>query len=241
MIDEAQYEAMRLRERIALATAAAMFAAGVILVAVVLPAEYGVDPVGTGNAFGLTQIARAEEAAGAPAAAAAVAPATGEPAPTIEGEGGRPTLAFGQPTPATMDEDGGPILEWNRAGADRLQPRPFRRDSRTFQVGPNEALEFKYRLEKDGGFVYSWAATGKVQVDFHGEPEGKPRGYAEFYNQSERERAHGTFVAPAPGIHGWYWKNLSSNPITITLNAVGYFERGTEFRESGVTEHTIPE
>jgi hypothetical protein len=80
-----------------------------------------------------------------------------------------------------------------------------------------------------------------VQVDFHGEPEGKPRGYAEFYNQSERERAHGTFVAPAPGIHGWYWKNLSSNPITITLNAVGYFERGTEFRESGVTEHTIPE
>jgi hypothetical protein len=147
MIDEAQYEAMRLRERIALATAAAMFAAGVILVAVVLPADYGVDPVGTGNAFGLTQIARAEEAAGAPAAAAAVAPATGEPAPTIEGEGGRPTLAFGQPTPATMDEDGGPILEWNRAGADRLQPRPFRRDSRTFQVGPNEALEFKYRLE----------------------------------------------------------------------------------------------
>ena len=39
MIDEAQFEAMRQRERIALATAAAMFVAGVLLVTVVLPAE----------------------------------------------------------------------------------------------------------------------------------------------------------------------------------------------------------
>jgi hypothetical protein len=242
MIDEEQYVAMRLRERIAFATAAAMFAAGVILVTVVLPAEYGLDPVGTGRVLGLTQMAQAEAGAVAPVAAAASVPAsTGEPAPTIEGEGGRPTLTFTQPTPATTGEDGEPILEWNRAGADRLQPRPFRRDARRFDLGPNEAMEFKYRIEKDGGFVYSWTSTGKVQVDFHGEPEGKPRGYAEFYNQSERERADGTFVAPSPGIHGWYWKNLTSDPITITLNTAGYFERGTEYRESGRTEHTIPE
>lgn len=44
-----------------------------------------------------------------------------------------------------------------------------------------------------------------------------------------------------PGIHGWYWKNLTSEPITITLNAAGYIERGIDFRESGRTEVAIPE
>ena len=240
MMDEAKFEAMRQRERIALATAAAMFVAGVVLVTVVLPAEYGVDPTGAGNAFGLTQIAQAEDAvtvtepaAGQPAAAAA---------PEISiGAGGRPTLAYGQAVPAAQGADGKPILEWNRAGADHQQSQGYRRHSRTFALGPNEGMEFKYRLEKDGGFVYAWTSTGKVQVDFHGEPEGRPKGYAEFYDQAEREGANGTFVAPAPGIHGWYWKNLTAAPITITLNTAGSFERGIEFRESGRTEVAIPE
>ena len=240
MIDDAQFEAMRQRERIALATAAAMFVAGVVLVTVVLPAEYGVDPTGAGNAFGLTQIAQAEPSVTVTESAAGPAPAAAATEVAI-GAGGRPTLAYGQAVPAARAADGKPILEWNRAGADFQQSQAYRRDSRTFALGPNEAMEFKYRLGKDGGFVYSWTSTGKVQVDFHGEPEGKPKGYAEFYDQAERDRATGTFVAPAPGIHGWYWKNLTSDPITITLNTAGYIESGIEFRESGRTEVAIPE
>src|SRR5215208_281248 len=38
------------------ATATALLAAGVLLVAVVLPAEYGVDPIGTGRWFGLMEM-----------------------------------------------------------------------------------------------------------------------------------------------------------------------------------------
>ena len=248
-IDQQTYDAMRLRERIALATAAAMFVAGVLLVTVVLPAEYGVDPVGTGSAFGLTQIAQAEGAT-APAATAAVpavVPATlaasvqATGASAIAGTGGRPDLQWGQMPPAEALNSAEPTLEWNRVGADYEQPRPFRRDMRTFKVGPDEAMEFKYRLEKGGGFVYAWRASGRVQVDFHGEPEGRPRGYAEFYEQSERTEASGTFVAPGPGIHGWYWKNLSGQPITITLETVGFFDRGTEFNKDGVTDYTISE
>lgn len=241
MVTDEQFAAMQLRERIALATAAAMFVAGVLLVTVILPAEYGVDPVGTGRALGLTQIAGAEPGVAAVAAPVVAAGNASGERPTIEGEGGRPTLAFTQATPPLTGPDGEPVLEWNRAGADHAQSQPFRRDSRTFKLGPDEAMEFKYRIEKNGGFVYDWKATGRVQVDFHGEPEGRPKGYAEFYNQSEREQADGTFVAAAPGIHGWYWKNLSSTPITITLNTVGFYSKGIEFRESGRTEHAIPE
>ena len=42
------------RERIALAAGAALLVAGVILVIAVLPAEYGVDPLGIGASLGLT-------------------------------------------------------------------------------------------------------------------------------------------------------------------------------------------
>ena len=44
------------RERIALAVGAALLVAGLILVGAVLPAEYGVDPLGIGNKLGLTAL-----------------------------------------------------------------------------------------------------------------------------------------------------------------------------------------
>lgn len=46
--------AVMARERIALVAGAALLGAGLILVAVVLPAEYGVDPLGAGRKLGLT-------------------------------------------------------------------------------------------------------------------------------------------------------------------------------------------
>ena len=44
------------RQRIAVAAGAALLAAGLILVMFVLPAEYGVDPLGTGARFGLLEL-----------------------------------------------------------------------------------------------------------------------------------------------------------------------------------------
>jgi hypothetical protein len=44
------------RQRIAVAAGAALLAAGLILVMFILPAEYGVDPLGTGARFGLVDL-----------------------------------------------------------------------------------------------------------------------------------------------------------------------------------------
>jgi hypothetical protein len=44
------------RERIAVALGAALFVAGVLLVTVILPAEYAVDPLGTGARLGLLDL-----------------------------------------------------------------------------------------------------------------------------------------------------------------------------------------
>lgn len=55
--------------RLAVATAAALLVAAVVLVAAVLPAEYGLDPLGTGKALGLTDLYRGAAEPAAPAAA----------------------------------------------------------------------------------------------------------------------------------------------------------------------------
>ena len=49
-------QALEVRQRIAVAAGVALLAAGLILVMFVLPAEFGVDPLGTGARFGLLEL-----------------------------------------------------------------------------------------------------------------------------------------------------------------------------------------
>ncbi len=49
-------QVVEIRQRIAVAAAAALLVAGLVLVMFVLPAEYGVDPLGTGARFGLVEL-----------------------------------------------------------------------------------------------------------------------------------------------------------------------------------------
>ncbi|MEQ1760079.1 MAG: hypothetical protein ABL986_17315 [Vicinamibacterales bacterium] len=63
--------------QIAIAAGAALLIAGLLLVMVVLPAEYGVDPLGTGARLGLTRLAETGEQVDALNAAAAT-PTTGQ-------------------------------------------------------------------------------------------------------------------------------------------------------------------
>jgi hypothetical protein len=65
---------------LAKATAIALVAASIVLVTAVLPAEFGIDPLGTGRLLGLDELFAAEEAAGGAAAGpATVTPAEGGP------------------------------------------------------------------------------------------------------------------------------------------------------------------
>jgi len=197
------------RARIALAAAGAMLVAGVLLMAAVLPAEYGVDPLGTGKLLGLTSLAQAN-------------------APT----GGGGTAAEGPPPES---------LEPVRPGANTAQTIPLKQDSVTFKLGPFEGIEYKYRMEKGASMVYSWTSTGKVRFDFHGEPQGAPKDYAESYEMSEGQKAAGSFFAPTTGIHGWFWENLGTDDITVTLTSTGFYASAIEFSADGQKPHELPD
>ena len=183
------------RQRILLAGGAAILGAGLILVMFVLPAEFAVDPLGTGARTGLLDLG-----------------ATGQQVAALEQSAAATTAAGGE------------------AAIVVPQQRAFNSETVEFTLGPREGIEYKYRLDKGESLLYSWTAAGPVNVEFHAEPDGAPRGYAQTYEKSQGTSASGTLTAPFSGIHGWYWENLGSQPITVTLRSSGFYNLSHEFR-----------
>jgi hypothetical protein len=202
--------------KIVTATVTALIVACVILATVVLPAEYGIDPLGTGKKLGLTDLAKAPETSARQAAASDKPASSASEVATIV-----PVL---EPSP-TGDA---PKMK----GVFIAQPKRFQVDSREITFAPGEGLEIKYNMKKGAGLVYSWTSTGILSYEFHGEPDVKPKGsegtdYFESYDLDDKvgkDQSHGTFVAPSTGIHGWFWENKTGKSVTLKLVSAGFYE-----------------
>ena len=162
------------RQKVLVATGIAFLSAATLLFGAILPAEYGVDPLGTGELLGL--------------------------------------LALGQTQPIAA------------------QTGEYRVDRVELPLYPAEWVEYFYRLEKGGSMLFTWIATGPVSYNFHASPDGAPAGYAESFEAQESEQEHGTYTAPFSGIHGWYWENVGTEEITITLTTAGFYSSAEEGR-----------
>ena len=183
------------RNRIAVAAGAALLVAGLVLVMFVLPAEFAVDPLGTGARFGLLDLG-----------------------------------IIGQQVEAL--ESSGAAAGAGEAAILAPQDRPFQQETVDFKIAPGEFVEYKYRLDKGEALLYSWKASGPVNLDFHAEPDSGPRGYAQSYETKQAvSEASGTMTAPFSGIHGWYWQNTGSQEVTVTLHSSGYYNLSHEFRD----------
>lgn len=186
-------------------------AAGAVLVAFVLPAEYGVDPTGIGGATGLTAMAQ-------------------EAAPTYEFEG---TLAFNIEEFDPRAER----IERSIQGLIHLEEAPFKSEVIELQIEDFGEIEHKFILPADTTLLYSWEVVDPkgdgVYFEFHGHPSSAdaanyPEGFEMAYSKSEGVAQNGAFTAPFPGYHGWYFMNLEEGPITIRLTAAGYWSEHKE-------------
>ena len=107
----------------------------------------------------------------------------------------------------------------------------FKTDSMEFTLAPKEGMEYKYRLDKGAGLLFSWEATAPVHYELHSEPDAGPKGYAEtFDKQDSRNSGHGNYVAPFAGIHGWYWENRTDAEVRVRLVSAGHYTESLEFR-----------
>lgn len=110
-------------------------------------------------------------------------------------------------------------------------PEPATPAEPTFQSGgvsvtlaPGRGTEVKASLRAGDQLVFSWTTDGgAVFYDFHGEPEGAAPDVFTSYETGTAVAAEGALDAPFTGVHGWYWKNRSPQPVTVTLQATGVY------------------
>jgi len=97
-------------------------------------------------------------------------------------------------------------------------------DSVDVIVPAGRGVEFKFSMQKFKKMTYDWQTDGEpLYFDLHGEPEGDTTGYFESYAIATLKEMKGSFTAPFSGAHGWYWKNESSNPVSVKLNVNGEY------------------
>ncbi len=169
--------------------------AGVILVTIVLPAEYGIDPSGLGSALGLKEMGDTKMRLAREAAAhdQEQAEADGEPADP-------------PPTPPSAPAD---------SAASKT-------DVVEAVLLPNQGTEIKLAMRKDARVAYVWSVTdGVVNFDTHADsPTIKYHGYSK---GTAATGDSGAIVAAFDGHHGWFWRNRTRDTVTITLRTTGAY------------------
>lgn len=190
------------------ATLIAAAAAGGLLVTVILPSEYGVDPTGIGRALGLTQMGEikmqlAEEAALDAAADAAVSAEGARASVAQSGSGSaRPPSPSAQPA--------APSAALGRSDTTRLT------------LAPGEGAEIKVTAARGARITFDWSVEGgHVNYDTHADAPGIS--YHGYGKGRESTGEQGKLVAAFDGSHGWFWRNRSGAPVTITLRTQGEY------------------
>ncbi|MER8612622.1 transmembrane anchor protein [Mesorhizobium sp. M0435] len=184
----------------------AILAAAAILVTIVLPAEYAIDPTGVGRAFDLTEMGEiktqlAEEA---------------ERDRLRELQNGTPTAVPSQDQQSSLLERVFAELVIGSASAQEL-----RTDEMSVILKPGEGAEIKLVMAKGAQANYSWTANGAaVNFDTHGDGGGENISYEKGRGVAEDE---GVLEAAFDGNHGWFWRNRTDADITVTLKTNGAY------------------
>ncbi len=107
---------------------------------------------------------------------------------------------------------------------------PHRTETMTVPLAPREQIEVKIGMVTGHTALFSWKSDGPaLYTDFHAEPYNDLNDTNLRYVEEETvTEGHGSIRAPYSGMHGWYWRNDSDQPATITIEVSGYF---TELRE----------
>jgi hypothetical protein len=180
------------------ATLGAAVAAGVLLVTVVLPSEYAIDPTGIGRVLGLTDMGEVKQQLAAEAAADA------EAAPKAAATVAAAAAAGVEPGAAAPEAVAG------------------RSDTTRVTLAPGEGAEVKVTATKGAKISFSWSVEGGVvNYDTHADAPGiSYHGYGKGKGSAGEQAV---LVAAFDGKHGWFWRNRGSAPVTVVLKTQGAY------------------
>ncbi|KJS39351.1 MAG: transmembrane anchor protein [Rhodospirillaceae bacterium BRH_c57] len=170
-----------------------------ILVAVVLPAEYAIDPTGVGRVLGMTEMGEIKR----------------ELATEAERDLG---VHGGDQSSSMLDAIFGLVVGTAHA-------QEAWRDEVSFTLAPGASAEIKLVMEAGAAAEYTWVATGgRINFDLHAHGGGQSVDYDRGRGATASE---GTIKAGFAGEHGWFWRNRDSADVTVTLQLRGDYSEIT--------------
>lgn len=216
--------------RLKRSTIIAAVSACTILITVVLPSEYAIDPTGVGRLAGLVQMGEiktqlAKEAAGDKTSEIATVAAKDEilmrRLDRIE-----TLLAGRQPdaapvAPARVVGMAVAKPQANAGGQDKAAPAGTRSDEVNFTLTPGQGAEIKLVMRQGARVGFAWATSGgPVNFDTHGDAPGQSTSYEKGRGV---ESGEGVIEAAFDGNHGWFWRNRGRSDVTVTLRTNGNY------------------
>ncbi len=161
-----------------------------LLITIVLPAEYGIDPTKAGQLLGLKKMGEVKMSL----------------AKEVEADQNKHTDKAPVQVPAVSAKV--PSVEVNS-------------DTMSIILAPNQGKEIKAVMKAGKTVTYSWKSNGsKVNFDVHADSRKLKIDYHKYVKGVEAE-LQGSITAAFDGQHGWYWRNRTDSPVTITLEVSG--------------------
>ncbi len=190
----------------------ALVIGAVVLITAVLPAEYNIDPLGTGKLFGFSKLYIED----------------GD-SKTKEDDLGEVQLNFKK---LKLEKLGSPINvpKPNEANnAPPLEQYAEQKDTVFVQIPAGKGIEYKFKALKYGSVKYEWATANNtvVYIDFHGEvkQDNPPENvFYESYTLAYSNNMAGTLTVPFEGKHGWYFRNDTKKDVIVTLVLKGQYK-----------------
>lgn len=187
--------------------------------------------------------ADAQAVAAAPVAAVEATPATAAPAPEIlerldriDAQLAALNAVIGTPPGLTEPVAAAPVpaepareavvpaADPVEAAAPEPSPEPATpewRDEVSYTLNPGEGIEVKLAMEEGQTARFFWTANGSVvNFDLHGDGSGQNISYEQGRAVPE---ASGDLTAAFTGNHGWFWRNRTEAPVTVTLRTGGQY------------------
>lgn len=186
-------------------TLIALVVAIAILLTVVLPSEYAIDPTGIGRMLGLTEMGQiktklAEEATNDAPMKASAAREAAQP-PVAQSAGARSGTAQSAPIPSSAADS------W--------------RDEMQVALPPGQGAEIKLVMKAGERAEFSWIVQGGVvNFDTHGDGGGQSISYEKGRSVPSDE---GVLEAAFDGNHGWFWRNRGSSSVTVIIRTRGQY------------------
>lgn len=179
-------------------TVLAILGAAVILVTVVLPAEYGIDPTGMGRLLGLTEMGEIKVQL------------------AIEAEADR--LQRSQVEPVVSAEATAEVPEPSTQAVAEPETRG---DEISIELVPGQGAEVKLVMSAGDQADFDWTANGGLlNYDQHGDGDGRKISYRKGRAVPEDS---GVIEAAFDGDHGWFWRNRTEAVVVMTLRTSGAY------------------